>query len=103
MARVVIAATADADTAGILTYLALKAGKRIAVKYAELFEKLYDRLAVHPAIGALRPALGRNIRIGIVSPYIVIYRYTDNDDTVMVLRVVDGRRRISGAMLGASV
>jgi toxin ParE1/3/4 len=103
MARLVIAATADADTAGILTYLAGKAGKRTAIRCAELFEKLYDRLAVHPATGALRPALGRNIRIGIVSPYIAIYRYTDNDDTVTVLRVVDSRRQISGAMLEASV
>jgi len=103
MARLVVAAAADADTAGILTYVAGKAGKRTAVKYAELFEKLYDRLAVHPAIGALRPALGWNIRIGIVSPYIAICRYTDNDDTVTVLRVVEGGRRISGAMLDAGV
>ena len=64
-----------------------------------LIERLYDRLGAHPGIGAPRPALGRNIRIGIVSPYIVIYRHTDADDTVTVLRVVHGRRRITGALL----
>lgn len=99
MARVIIAASADADTAGILAYLAAHAGRQTAVKYDSLFEQLYDRLAVHPGSGAPRPALGRNIRIGIVSPYIIIYRHTEDDDTVTVLRVVDGRRRISGNML----
>jgi toxin ParE1/3/4 len=99
MARLVIAATADADTAGILTHLAAKAGRRTAIKYDALFERLYDRLAVHPGSGAPRPALGRDIRIGIVSPYIIIYRHTEDDDTVTVLRVVDGRRRISGNTL----
>jgi toxin ParE1/3/4 len=52
-------------------------------------------LAAHPGIGASRPALGRDIRIGIVSPTIVIYRHTPADDTVVVLRVVHGRRRIT--------
>jgi toxin ParE1/3/4 len=99
MARVVIAASADTDIEGILTYLAVKAGRRTAARYNGLIERLYDRLGAHPGIGAPRPALGRNIRIGIVSPYIVIYRHTDADDTVTVLRVVHGRRRITGALL----
>ncbi len=46
-----------------------------------------------------RPAIGQNIRIGIVSPYIVIYRYSERDDTVTVLRLVHGRRRITGKLL----
>jgi toxin ParE1/3/4 len=72
----------------------------IAVKYNELFEKLYERLADHPGSGAPRPALDSHIRIGIVSPYIVIYRHNADDDTVTVLRIVHGRRRISGKLLG---
>jgi toxin ParE1/3/4 len=98
MARVVIASSADADFAEILTDLATKAGWRTAAKYTELFEGLYDRLADHPRGGAPRPALGERIRIGIVSPYVVIYRDED-DGTVTVLRIVHGRRRITGKML----
>jgi toxin ParE1/3/4 len=99
MARIVFAASANADTDGIITYLAAEAGWRTAARYDALFERLYDRLAAHPGIGAPRPALGRGIRIGIVSPYIVIYRHTQADDTVIVLRVVHGRRRITGRLL----
>jgi toxin ParE1/3/4 len=99
MARVVIASSADADYAEILTDLTAKAGWRTASKFDELFEKLYDRLADHPRSGQPRPALGQNIRIGVVSPYIVIYRNED-DHTVTVLRIVHGRRRITGKTLG---
>jgi toxin ParE1/3/4 len=49
-------------------------------------------IAVHRA-----PALGPNVRIGVVSPYIVIYRHAE--DTVNVLRIVHGRRRITDKLL----
>lgn len=98
MARVVIASSADADYAEILADLAAKAGWRVAAQYNERFESLYDRLANHPRSGAPRPALGPHMRIGIVSPYIVIYN-NENEDTVTILRIVHGRRRIAGTML----
>jgi hypothetical protein len=53
-------------------------------------------------VAARRVPLGQNIRIGIVSPYIVIYRNDDVSNTVTVLRIVHGRRRISGRMLGSA-
>lgn len=99
MARVVIAASASIDQAAILTDLMTKAGPVTAGKFRNLFSALFDRLARHPHIGPLRPALGPTIRIGIVPPYIVLYDHTPNDDVVTVLRIVHGRRRISGAML----
>jgi toxin ParE1/3/4 len=99
MARVIIAATADADTDGILVDLAAKGGRRLAAKYNDLFERLYDRLGDFPGSGAPRPAIGADIRIGIVSPYIVIYRHSVDNDTVTVLRIVHGRRRITGELL----
>jgi plasmid stabilization system protein ParE len=34
-----------------------------------------------------------------VSPYIVIYRHTEAADTVTILRIVHGRRRITGTLL----
>ena len=99
MARIIIAPEADADTDGIVAYLANNAGGRVAAKYANLFVQLYERLADFPGSGAPRPALGANIRIGIVSPYIVIYHHGEADNTVTVLRIVHGRRRISGRLL----
>lgn len=99
MARVIVSPSADADTDVILATLVREAGSGTAIKYDRLFDRLYERLTDHPAIGALRPALGQNIRIGIVSPYIIIYRHTAHDDTVTVMRLVHGRRRITGKLL----
>lgn len=99
MARVVITASADADSAAILDYLSVKAGQPTVVKYRALFRRLYARLADHPDSGAPRPALGPRIRIGVVSPYIVIYRHIEAADTVAILRIVHGRRRITGKLL----
>jgi toxin ParE1/3/4 len=99
MARVVITASADGDSAAVLDYLNARAGQLTVVKYRGLFRKLYDRLASHPDSGPPRPALGPNIRIGVVSPYIVIYRYTEAAETVTVLRIVHGRRRVTGKLL----
>jgi toxin ParE1/3/4 len=99
MAHVIISSPADADTDYILADLASKAGRRVAAKYDALFENLYDRLADSPDIGPPRPSLGANVRIGIVAPYIVIYEHAPAADLVTVLRIVHGRRRITGKLL----
>jgi plasmid stabilization system protein ParE len=64
MARVIVTSSADADLYAIQVDLAKAAGIDIAAKYTALFENLYDRLAKHPASGAPRLGLGKNIRIG---------------------------------------
>ena len=56
-----------------------KAGPDVATRY--------------PRSGARRSKLGRNLRIAVVEPYIVIYDV--RDDTVRIVRIVDGRRNIT--------
>lgn len=102
MARIVVSPSADADTDAITAYLAAHAGRSVAGKYISLFEALYGRLADHPASGPRRPALGSDIRIAVVSPYVVIYRHSENDDTVTVLRVVHGRQETTRKLLSRS-
>jgi toxin ParE1/3/4 len=97
--RVVITSSADADTAHVTADLGAKAGATVADRYVSDFDKLYQRLADHPRSGAPRPALGRHVRICIVSPYVVIYEYIEADDTVMIMRIVHGRRKITRAFL----
>jgi toxin ParE1/3/4 len=99
VARVTVTQPADADTNAILANLERDAGRTTAAKYAAAFERLYDRLAVHPDIGAPRPALGLNVRLGIVLPYVVIYRHIADDDLVAIVRIVHGSRRITRALL----
>jgi plasmid stabilization system protein ParE len=67
VARILVTSLADADAAQIIADLDAKAGERVAARYHSNFEKLYDRLAVHPDSGALRPRLGERVRIGVVS------------------------------------
>ena len=89
--------------AGIIAYLAGKAGSNLAARYVASFDQLYDRLTDHPGSGAPRLALGPHVRIGIVPPYIVIYEHDPANDTVIILRIVHGRCKISGALLLANI
>lgn len=72
MARVDFSARAKGDLTGILTFLVQDSGLRTATKYDASFARLFDRLADHPVSGAPRPNLGRQVRIGVVSPYVLI-------------------------------
>ncbi len=99
MTRVSFTASAAADSAAILSDLNAKAGHQVAANFRNRFTQVYDRLAAHPESGPLRPTLGPNIRIAVVSPYIVIYRHIEADDLVTVLRFVHGHRKIAGKLL----
>ena len=96
MTRVIVSAQADDDLAEILQYLTAEAGPRVALDYRERFRAFYRILSDHPDVGPARPGLGRRVRIGVVDPYLAIYRH--DRDAVTVLRIVHGRRRITGAM-----
>lgn len=95
MARVVITASADADTAYIIADLGAKAGASVAARYEADFGRLHERLSDHPKSGAPRPSLGAPVRICVVSPYVVIYEHIEADDTVTIMRIAHGRRKIT--------
>ncbi len=99
MARVIVSLLAQSDTARIIADLASKAGYEVAERYAADFDKLHARLAAHPDSGPRRPAIGRDVRIGIVSPYITIYEHDRQGDTVTIFRVIHGRRAITDEIL----
>ena len=102
MARVVVSAVAAADLSQILTDLAREAGHRVAEKYNDRFDRLYLRLAEFPELGPGRPKLGPGLRIGIVPPYLVAYRYRAGDSVVGIVRVVHGHRRITRKLIRAT-
>jgi len=103
VARIIITEPADADSTEIIRDLTAKAGELVADRYEAEFDALYRQLERFPSSGSPRPALGRLVRIGIVSPYIVIHEYLEADDAVTIMRIVHGRRRITRKLLrGAS-
>ena len=93
MGALIVSAQAALDSAAIVAMLTDKAGAAIAIRYRRDFEDLFERLAMFPKSGAKRPRLGRDARIAVVVPYVVVYDY--RDDTVMILRIIDGRRNIT--------
>jgi toxin ParE1/3/4 len=99
VARVVITASADADTVAIIDDLTVKAGANVAARYDADFDALYRRLATFPESGSPRPALGPLVRIGVVSPYTIIHEYIEADDVVTIMRIVHGRREITRRIL----
>jgi toxin ParE1/3/4 len=72
-----------------------KAGPVVAAEYANRFRSTLERLVDLPETSAPRPNLGPKIRIGIVSPYILIYEFVGEDDSVILLRILHGKRNIA--------
>ncbi|HAH11604.1 MAG TPA: hypothetical protein DCL54_10895 [Alphaproteobacteria bacterium] len=99
MAEVEVTEPAIADIAAILEHLEARAGRTIADRYTQGFIDAYDRLAQFPEQGAPRPRLGMDVRLLMVPPYNLLYRYDGNLDLVRVLRVLHGRRKISRKMV----
>jgi toxin ParE1/3/4 len=100
MARLVVAPRLRSDTETILNYLEKVAGLRVAARYGGRFEETIARLTSFPESGAPRPVLGVNTRIAIVQPYLLIYDFTRDDNTLTLLRVLHGRRNVTRALLG---
>ena len=99
MARLVVTASADADTAYIIADLGSKAGVSVAARYNADFARLYERLSDYPNSGSPRRSLGAHVRVCVVSPYVVIYEHIEADDTVTIMRIVHGRREITREFL----
>ena len=99
-ARVIVTDIADADTAQILDEMTREAGYRTADRFNARVEDLYDRLGSHPDSCQARPKLGANIRVGVVYPYLVVYRHAEGANTVSIIRIIHGRRKIKRRLLG---
>ncbi len=99
MTQLVITPEADDDVDRIVADLALASGWRTVETYLENFDRLYDRLVDFPQSGAPRPKLGHDIRVGLVAPYVIVYRYDHEPDRITVLRILHGARKITRKLL----
>jgi toxin ParE1/3/4 len=99
MARVVVSDLADADTAKMLEDITREASYLVADRYNADLESLYDRLADHPDSCQACSKLGAHVRVGIVHPYLVIYHHSKGSDTVGIVRILHGSRRITRKLL----
>jgi len=97
MAHLRISRQAEIDAAAIVALLTDQAGKEVAGRYRADIDALFERLATFPRSGARRRELGRNARIGVISPYVIVYDLVGDD--VLILRIVDGRRDITRRLI----
>jgi toxin ParE1/3/4 len=93
MIQVIVTGPAEADVAQIVIHLTKAAGYEIAARYLGAFDAVYDRLAEFPDMGPPRRSLGRDTRIALVHPYVMVYDHSN--DRVIVLRVLHGARNIT--------
>ena len=92
MTRLVVTRRAKQDFDDIDQYLTQRGGARVALRYAEKFRKQLITI-VDFGSGTRRPQLGRNVRFTVTSPYLLIYHC--EHDAVTLMRILDGRRRIT--------
>jgi toxin ParE1/3/4 len=93
-------AARDADE--IFHYLTSVAGPRTAERHFLRIQKTIERLADWPETAQRRPDLGRDVRLAVVAPFIVIYRYEPEKDVLTILRILHGRRNVTDRMINPS-
>jgi plasmid stabilization system protein ParE len=95
----VVTADAEADTSEILEHLEKVAGPRVAEDYGRRLRLAIERLVAAPRAAAPRPVFGARSRMVVVYPYVLIYDYARDDNTVTLLRILHGRRDITPALV----
>ena len=99
MAQVIVSDLADTDSMRIWEDLTRDAGYGVAARYNAEFESLYERLADLPESCQSRPKLGAHVRVGVVRPYLVVYRHRKGSDKVEIIRILHGSRNITRRLL----
>jgi toxin ParE1/3/4 len=99
MTQLKVTQRAARDTDEILEYLANVAGTRTAERHLVRIQQTIERLVDWPEAMQRRPELGHNVRLAVVAPYVVIYRYERENDLLTILRVLHGRRNVTYHMI----
>ncbi|MEQ1719308.1 MAG: type II toxin-antitoxin system RelE/ParE family toxin [Hyphomicrobium sp.] len=101
MARIQFSVQFRRDFNVVIKRLAEVAGEPVARKYNLDVRRSVRQLADNPGIGAPRRKIGARIRMLVVSPYLIFYEGGPKAKSVTVLRIIDGRRRITRRTIAA--
>ncbi len=82
-----------------MDYLDDAGGVAVAERFRQDFVAAFERLATFPGSGAPRPKLGAHVRLLVLKPYSIYYEGRPKGVTVLVLRIVRGRRRVTKKLL----
>lgn len=81
------------DLVEITSHLAANAGLVVAERYDHDIRRQITGLSEFPEMGTPRPGLGKRVRMLVERPYLIFYTF--DGETAEVLRILDGRRRIT--------
>ena len=96
MARIFVTPQAEADLAKIQDDIAERAATEIASRFVERLLAVIKTVAITPlASGRPVPKLGLNLRCHPFGNYNIYLAYDAAADTLHVVRVLHGRRRIT--------
>jgi plasmid stabilization system protein ParE len=99
MAEVAMSPQARRDLFLILEQLSDVAGPITARKYDTNFKRAVTRSARFAGAGAPRPQLGAETRMAVVRPYLIFYDGGPQSQTVHVLRILHGHRKITPELI----
>lgn len=92
-----ITQSAERDLEGIVDHLAGVRGTDFALSYLADLRQRVDTLQEFPRRYRVRRNFGRGVRVLVERPYLIIYRV--ETDTVNIMRVLHGRRRITKRLI----
>ena len=101
MASLIFSEEAATDLETIIDYLVQAAGNSTAERYGERFRAAFRQLS-DPGSGSPRPQFGESMRLWSVPPYLIFYRHARSEATVSIIRIIDGRRRLSDKLFDNS-
>ena len=90
---------AATDTREIVDYL-LDRSELAADRFSAALEPVLRLVRGQPRMGRARDDRSRGLRSVLVAPYLVFYRFTD--DEVQVIRILHGSRDITPALFAAA-
>ncbi len=90
--RIVFSRAAQQDLDALFDWIALDSGMDRAEAILRRIDETLFNLASTPGIGRLRNDLDGAPRSFAIWPWLVLYEPTANNDGILVLRVIDGRR-----------
>ncbi|MDQ2681784.1 MAG: type II toxin-antitoxin system RelE/ParE family toxin [Candidatus Eremiobacteraeota bacterium] len=98
MPNFALTAFAIADLDAIYSYVATDGQARADALIERIFRKI-ELLERMPRLGRLRPEFAPDMRSFPAQPFIVFYRVIDADESVEIVRVIDGRRDLGTVFL----
>ena len=102
MADLIFSEEAATDLETIIDYLAKTVGALAAIRHGERFRKAFKQLNDFPGSGSPRRQFGETMRLWSVPPHLIFYRHARGEASVRIVRIIDGRRRISDELFGKS-